>query len=141
MWYLWMFLFLVCLGIEIITPGVFFFLCFSVGALFAMTAVLLGFVNIVAIIVFCVISVISIFFIRPILKKYMEKRKVETNVDSLIGMKTQVLEDISAENPGKIKIEGEIWSAVSSTGEKISKSETVEVVSVDGTKLVVKITK
>ncbi len=138
MWYIWLTLFLVFLGIEMVTPGMFFFLCFSVGAIFAMTATLLGFYYVVSVIVFCVISVISIFFIRPLLKRYMEKRKVESNVDSLIGMKTQVLEEISADKPGKVKLEGEIWSAVSKDDRKISKDENVEVVSVDGTKLIVK---
>lgn len=139
LWYVWLISFLVFLGVEILTPGVFFFLCFSVGSVFAMAAALLGFNYQTAIIVFCVVSVISIFFIRPLLKKYMEKRKVETNVDSLIGIKTKVLEDIFEGKPGKVKVEGEVWSAVSTDGKNISAGTTVEIVYVDGTKLVVKI--
>ena len=137
MWYVWLVLFLVFLGIEMLTPGVFFFLCFSVGSVFAMAAALVGFSYQTAIIIFCAVSVISIFFIRPLLKKYMDKRKIETNVDSLIGTKTKVLEDISDGKPGKVKIEGEIWLAAAN-GEKIPAGTTVEVVSVDGTKLIVK---
>lgn len=139
MWYIWLVLFLVFLGIEMVTPGVFFFLCFSVGTVFAMAVSLLGFNYQTAIIVFCVVSVISIFFIRPLLKKYMEKRKIDTNVDAIIGTKTQLLEAVFVDKPGKVKIEGEIWSAVSSDGKTISVGTTVEIVSIDGTKLIVKI--
>ncbi|MBQ3834707.1 MAG: NfeD family protein [Elusimicrobia bacterium] len=138
MWYIWLFLFLIFLGVEMITPGVFFFLCFSVGAVFAMATSLLGFSYQTSIIVFCIVSAISIFFIRPLLKKYMESRKIDTNVDALIGTKTQLLESISAGQIGKVKVEGEIWSAVSDNGEDISAGTTVEIVSVDGTKLIVR---
>ena len=41
-WYIWMFIFLLCLGLEIVTTGIFFFLCFSTGAMFAMIFSLLG---------------------------------------------------------------------------------------------------
>ncbi len=138
LWYVWLILFLVFLGIEMLTPGVFFFLCFSAGSVFAMAAALLGFSYQTAVILFCAVSVISIFFIRPLLKKYMDKRKINTNVDSLIGIKTKVLEDISEEKPGKIKVSGEIWLAAAN-GEKIPAGTTVEIISVDGTKLIVKI--
>lgn len=135
-WYVWLILFLVFLGLEIMTTGVFFFICFSTGALFAMLFSLLGASFQVELIVFCVISLASILLIRPLFKKYIAKRKTETNVDSLIGAKAIVIEDIKVNDMGKIKVEGEIWLAVSK--EDISKGETVTVESVDGTKLVVK---
>ncbi len=138
MWYIWLILFLVFIGIEIITTGIFFFLCFSVGALFAMMSALLGFDYQVAIVVFCVVSVLSVLLIRPFLKIYFKKRNVGSNVDSLIGTKTQVLENIGPNAPGKIKVEGEVWLAVSKDNQTFSVGQTVEIVSVDGTKLIVK---
>lgn len=135
-WYVWLILFLVFLGLEIMTTGVFFFLCFSTGALFAMLFSLLGATFQVELIVFCIVSLASILLIRPLFKKYITKRKTETNVDSLIGAKAIVTEDIKENSMGKIKIEGEIWLAVSK--ENIAKGETVTIESVDGTKLVVK---
>ncbi len=138
MWYIWLILFLVCLGIEMVTPGTFFFLCFSIGAVFAMAASLFGFGYQISIVVFCIASVISMFFIRPLLKKYMRKRKINTNVDAIVGIKTCLLEAISATQTGKVKVEGEIWLVVSSNGENIPAGTMVEIISVDGTKLVVK---
>ncbi len=136
LWYIWLIVFLVSLGIEIITTGVFFFLCFSIGALFAMTCSLLGMPEYISAIVFCVVSVLSILFIRPFMTKYVDKKKIETNVDSLIGASAVVVEAITSQVPGKIKIAGEIWLAV--CDESVDIGQTVVIVSVDGTKLIVK---
>ncbi|MBO7611481.1 MAG: NfeD family protein [Elusimicrobia bacterium] len=135
-WYVWLILFLVFLGLEIMTTGVFFFLCFSTGALFAMLFSLLGASFQVELIVFCVVSLASILLIRPLFKKYVAKQKTQTNVDSLIGTKAIVIEEIKVNDIGKVKVEGEVWLAISK--ENIAKDETVIVESVDGTKLVVK---
>ncbi len=135
-WYVWLILFLVFLGLEIMTTGVFFFLCFSTGALFAMLFSLLGASFQVELVVFCAVSLASILLIRPLFKKYVAKQKIETNVDSLIGTKAIVIEDIKVNDMGKVKTEGEVWLAVSK--EDIAKGETVIIEAVDGTKLVVK---
>ena len=135
-WYIWLILFLVFLGLEIMTTGVFFFLCFSTGALFAMLVSLLGASFQTEMIVFCAVSLGSILLIRPIFKRYFAKQKIETNVDSLIGKKATVIEKIKLTSMGKVKIEGEVWLAVSN--EDINAGEDVVIESVDGTKLVVK---
>lgn len=136
MWYLWLFLFLLFLGIEILTTGLFFALCFSFGALIAMTSALLGANIVVSSIVFCVVSLICVILIRPLMKKYIDKFKTKSNVDALIGSLAVVTEDISPNKAGKVKIEGEIWLAVSQDDIKVN--ENAKIVSVDGTKLVVK---
>ena len=135
-WYIWLILFLAFLGLEIMTTGIFFFLCFSTGALFAMLFSLLGASFQTEMIIFCAVSLGSILLIRPIFKKYFAKQKIETNVDSLIGKKAIVVEEIKENVIGKVKIEGEIWLAVSK--ENIAKDEFVTIEFVDGTKLVVK---
>ncbi len=135
-WYIWLFLFLIFLGVEIITTGVFYFLCLSTGALFAMLFSLLGASFNVELIVFCAVSLASILFIRPLLKKYIDKRKIKTNVDALIGAQADVVEEIKDGKYGKIKIAGEIWLAV--CDESVGVGEKVFVESVDGTKLIVK---
>jgi len=132
----WMVAFLAFLAIEIITPGTFFFLCFSVGALFATTAILLGTSLFISIIIFCIFSLLSIFSIRPLLVKYFKSKKLEkTNVDSLIGSTAKVIEKISSVTAGKVKVAGEIWLAVSN--ETIETGSTVKINSIDGTKLIV----
>ena len=70
------------------------------------------------------------------MKKYIDKFKTKSNVDALIGSLAVVTEDISPNKAGKVKIEGEIWLAVSQDDIKVN--ENAKIVSVDGTKLVVK---
>ena len=135
-WYIWLFMFLIFLGVEMITPGVFYFLCLSTGALFAMLFSLLGASFNVELIVFCVVSVVSISLIRPLLKKYIDKKKIQTNVDALIGAQAEVIEQIERNKHGKVKIAGEIWLAA--CDENIAIGDKVFVESVDGTKLIVK---
>jgi len=132
----WTVAFLAFLAIEIITPGTFFFLCFSVGALFSATAILLGTSLFTSIIIFCIFSFLSIFIIRPLLIKYFKSKKLEkTNIDALIGSTAVVTEKISATTAGKVKIAGEVWLAISHEDFEIG--NTVKINSVDGTKLVV----
>ena len=135
-WYIWLILFLVFLGLEIMTTGIFFFLCFATGALFAMLFFFFFSAFQTELIIFCAISLCSILLIRPIFKKYFSKRTIETNVDSLINSSAIVTEEIKPASAGKIKIEGEVWLAVSE--ENIAVGETVIIQSVDGTKLHVK---
>lgn len=135
-WYLWLFLFLVFLGIEIITTGLFFSLCFSFGALVAMTCSLLGTTSMTSAIVFCVVSLICVIIVRPLMKKYIDRCKVKSNVDALVGCPAVVVEEIKPNKKGKVTIAGEVWLAVSQ--EEFKVNEVATVVSIDGTKLIVK---
>ncbi len=135
-WYVWLTLFLVFLGLEIISTGIFFFLCFSTGALFSMLCSLLGTSFQTELIVFCAVSLGSILLIRPLFRRYFAKKKIETNVDSLIGAPATVVEKIRENKTGKIKIAGEIWLAVAK--EEIDFGENVVIESVQGTKLIVR---
>ena len=63
----------------------------------------------------------------------------KTNIDAVIGSKALVIEPVSPSVPGKIKISGEIWLAVSN--ENIEAGSTVTVKAVDGTKLIVEVLK
>ena len=138
-WYIWMFIFLLCLGLEIVTTGIFFFLCFSTGAMFAMIFSLLGVGIQTELIIFSCVSLVSILLIRPLFKKYFAKKKIETNVDSLIGAPAVVVEEIKTNSSGKIKVGGEIWLAVCKENVEVGKEVIID--AVDGTKLLVSIKK
>ena len=135
-WSVWLILFLVFLGLEIMTTGIFFFLCFSTGAMFAMLFSLLGATFQTEMIIFFAVSLGSILLIRPLFKMYVAKKKIETNVDSLIGAPAVVIEKINKNSKGKIKVAGEVWLAVSK--EDIEFGEDVVIEAVAGTKLVVR---
>ncbi|MCL2390962.1 MAG: NfeD family protein, partial [Endomicrobia bacterium] len=70
-------------------------------------------------------------------KKMIKKTNtVESNVDALIGMEAVVTGTITPEKDGFVKVLSEIWLA--GADEEIKEGEKVKVVSVSGTKLLVK---
>ena len=62
---------------------------------------------------------------------------IDTNLMAVVGKKGIVLNKISPYKPGMIKVKGEDWTAVSKTNETIEAGCEVEVVAVEGVKLVV----
>ncbi|HIP74991.1 MAG TPA: nodulation protein NfeD, partial [Thermococcus paralvinellae] len=63
------------------------------------------------------------------------RKKVRTGKEVIIGLVGEVVEPLVPE--GMIKIRGELWRAVSKTGESIEIGEKVRVVGMEGLKLIV----
>ena len=135
--YLWLFVFLIMLIIEIPTLGL-TTIWFALGALTSLIMAKLGFSFIVQIIVFVVISFITLYYTRPMVSKYLKVGQYKTNVDSLIDKKALVIKSIKKYEVGQVKINGVVWSAISEDSEDIPKGVEVFVVRVEGVKLVVK---
>ena len=138
MWQIWLIISgLLFIG-EMITIGFLLFwpaiaaLITMIISIFAPDAIILQMA------IFVVSSAILIFFTKPLVNKYINKKTVPTNTYSLIGKKAIVVEDIkSLEGSGQVKVNGEIWSAKSDTEETIEKGTEVEILQVDGVKLLV----
>lgn len=139
MWIIWLSLFVIMLIVEALGPAL-VSVWFAFGALIAM---IISFIPGVAwwiqVVVFVVLSAAAFFALRPISKKFIKTNEVKSNVDSLVGKKGYVIEKISFLNPGSCKIGDVIWTAVAlNEKEEIEKDEVVEVVAIDGNKLIVK---
>lgn len=137
MWLFW----IIVAGIffigEMITVG-FLIFWLGIGALLAMLVSFITDNLIIQTAVFVVSSVALIFLTKPLVKKYIDKQEVvPTNANSLIGKKGKVLKEIG-DNPGLVKIEGEVWTAISENDTPIENGKDVEVLKIDGVKLVVK---
>lgn len=93
--------------------------------------------------VFIVVSALLLIFVRKICRKLLLKNaNTKTNVDAYVGKRSKLLKAIGAdENYGEIKFNGVIWQAMSETGEEIEAGAEVEVVRVEGNKMVVKLSK
>ncbi|MCL1908832.1 MAG: NfeD family protein [Holophagaceae bacterium] len=132
----WLILAVVLLLVEMLTPGIFFFACFSIGAFFTAAVALFGMYAWAEWAVFFVTSLLSIFLIAPIARRWM-KRIPETPVglDSLEGQRAHVLESIDPiSGKGQVKLSnGAIWRAVSD--QPIDEGTLVKVASVTGTRL------
>ena len=136
MWLLWLIAAGVFFILEIITTG---FLIFWLG-IAALLSMLISFVTtnlVIQVAVFVIVSILLIVFTRPILNKFLSKSETPqtaTNIYSIIGKKGIVTEDINnIDYTGKVKVAGELWSAISS--KDLKKGTHIYVTEVDGVKL------
>ena len=139
MWIIWLALFVVMLVIEGAGPGL-VSIWFSFGALIAL---LVSFIPGVAwwieLIIFVVVSVATLLALRPVVKRFYKRNNIRTNVDSFVGKRGYVIEDITFLKPGAIKIGDVSWTAIPiDKNAKILENEVIEVVAINGNKLVVK---
>ena len=139
LFYVWLMIMVCGIIVEIATTDLTSF-WFSIGAFSAL--VLNLFVQDkyiwLQILVFVIITILAIVFLRPLLKRKLEAPKFSTNVDAMIGKIALVTSDINEFNLGVVKIEGIEWSAFSDSSEKISSGEIVTICEVVGNKLKVK---
>ena len=134
MWQFWLIISGICLIIESFTLG-FFVFWFSIGALLALIVSLFTTNIVIQSVVFVVSSTILLLLTKPLIKKFVKTPKTKpTNVYSIIGKEGIVLETIDSINgTGKVKVNGELWSAISDSN--IEKDEKIKVISVNGVKL------
>jgi len=137
MWSLWLIAAGIFFIVEIATTG-FLIFWLGVGSIFAMITSFLTDSIIVQTIVFVVSSCILIPLTKPLADKFTGKKSVPTNSYSLINKRGIVTVDINPiEAVGQVKVNGEIWSAKTDDGTIISKGTEIEVIRIDGVKLIV----
>ena len=130
----WIFLAIVLFIIEILTSNL-VTIWFAAGAL--VTGIFSLFVKdtSIQIIIFLIVSTLSLILTKPVVKK-LKSKIVPTNLDRVIGKIGIVTEDITKLEPGEVKVDGKKWSAIST--KKITKGSKVEILAIDGVKLKVK---
>jgi len=134
---IWTILIILFVVIEGLTMGL-TAIWFAIGAIFALLSSLLKFKIISQSIVFVVFSGLMLFLTKPFVKKHLKVGEHKTNIDSIIGKKGKIEKKITKFDIGQVNIEGQIWSAISYSEEEIDLNEEVEVILVEGVKLIVK---
>jgi len=137
MWYIWLIASGIFFTIEIATVG---FLVFWLGiaALIAMVVSFFTSSLLIQTVVFVVSSSILLVFTKPIVDKYISKPGKPTNSSSLINKHGIVTADIDTiQGKGLVKVNNQIWSAKCSKGTTIPEGTEVEVIKIEGVKLVV----
>ena len=137
MWSIWLIAAGVFFVVEIATTG---FLVFWLGvaSLISMLASFITSNIIIQTIVFVISSCILIPLTKPLADKFISKKVVPTNSYSLINKQGIVTIDINPiEGVGQVKVNGEIWSAKTDDGTIITKDTRIEVIKIDGVKLIV----
>ena len=134
MWPIWLIISGIFFVAEIITTG-FLVFWFGIGALAAMLVSFFCDLIFVQAIVFIIVSAILMIFTRPLVNKIISiKSTTPTNIYNIKNKEGYVIEDLNSINDsGKVKINGELWSAISD--EPISKGTKVKVLDVEGVKL------
>ena len=110
---------------------------FSVGALVAFVLSLTKIDIVYQIVAFVIVSVGFIVFLRPVVKNYFKTNSISTNSDRLIGKVATCTKPIGVGERGEVKIDGKYWLAVTSGDEEIEIDEKVEVLAIEGVKLIV----
>ncbi|HCQ5484709.1 TPA: NfeD family protein [Clostridioides difficile] len=121
---------------EMLTPSL-TLIWFSVGAVILIF--LSSFIESIflQILIFAVISIAMLVVATKKIVKKDKGYKSNTNLQAMMSKKGIVTEEISPNNTGLVVVEHETWTAIS-IGEKIEKGSTVEVLKIEGVKLVVK---
>lgn len=150
---------LVLLGGESLQRDVIFWLCmaivfflaeaattqlvstwFAFGSIVTLIPAFLGANFTIQLFVFLVASIMFLFIIRPYAKSKLIKQKTPTNADKLVGETGAVTGEINnLLNTGRIHIMGLDWTARSQDSSIIECGKVVEVVKIEGVKLIVKL--
>ena len=139
MWQVWLIIAGLFFVGEIATVG-FLIFWFGIGALIAMIVSFFTTNIIIQTTVFLITSTIFILATKPLVKKFVDVKKTNTNVFSIIGKKALVIKDIDPiHSSGQIKLNGEVWSAETENDEIIKEGSEVEVLKINGVKAIVKL--
>ncbi|MEG0071234.1 MAG: NfeD family protein [Raoultibacter sp.] len=134
--FIWLAVAVIMAVVEIVSLGL-ITAWFVIGSLVAFVANLLGADVMVQMIVFLVVSVLCLIFLRPVFLKY--RKRGEAHEPTLIGRDVRVCEEIDNERlAGRVETSNRMtWVARSADGSIIPAGETVVVVARESVKLIV----
>lgn len=111
---------------------------FTVGGVAACIVALLGGPLLLQIVVFFIVSIILLYFTRPLAEKRLKIGHEKNNIDQMIGKTCLVTGKIEPYHTGQAKVNGMVWTAaVKDNKETIEKGQLVRIVGIEGVKLIV----
>lgn len=135
---IWLIALAIFIVIEIITLGL-ATIWFAAGALAAFIGSLLGASVAVQFVLFTIVSLASLFTVRPYVARKFNSQRAKTNYEALIGRTAKVTETIDGINEkGAVFINGIEWTARTEDFSIIEKGVFVEILRVEGVKLIVR---
>lgn len=131
-WLLWTLVCVVALILEV-SSGTFYLMCFAIGAVGAVVVSLMGTPLWLQVLVFSAISAVSVFCVRPLLVKCLHPVQKErlSNASALVGRQGVVIEPISAERSGYVRVDGDEWRAVTADGTMIERGVNVRIIAMN----------
>lgn len=136
----WLVLLIIAIVTEVLTLGL-TSIWFAGGALVSLLVTILRAPIWLQVILFFLVSLLLLFFTRPVAVKYFNRDRVKTNVESLIGRQAVVIGEIdNLQGIGQVTLNSQEWSARSvEDAVRIPVGCVVDVVAINGVKLMVKI--
>jgi membrane protein implicated in regulation of membrane protease activity len=125
---------------EVLTVAL-FAVFITVGALGAAIVSLLGFNLLVQAIVLGIIGVVGILVARPYLvdRLHIGRPTLRSGADSMVGQQAVLIEPIGGlEQPGHVKIAGELWPALTEDGTPLPATTPIIVTALRSTVLIVR---
>jgi inner membrane protein len=134
LWWLWLLLGLVLLGVEMLTPGGFYFLFFGVAALIVGFLAGLGVGGPIwaQLVVFSVLAVAALALLRPLLVRWTRSAERHDPVDTLVGEAAVLAGDLAPGAYGKAELRGTSWTVLNHDHRPLARGQRVRVVRVDG---------
>ena len=139
-WHIWVIIALVFVIVEMFTSG-FAVMCISFGCLFGAGASALNWDIKWQLLAFAVGTVLAFLTVRPIVYKlfYKKSHEVKTNAEAVVGRRAIVTERIEGDlHPGRVKVDGDDWKAVSLETTPIEVGEAVEITAINSIIVTVK---
>lgn len=139
LFFFWLVVAILFLILEIGSPGLFYFLSFCLGAVLSAIVSLYYDSSMLQSIVFLAGTIIALVILKYGIRSWKHANKLHpTNIYALQGKHGIVLQEITAKNPGLVKVEGQEWSAKALQDGSIPAGSFIEVLSCTGAFLIVK---
>ena len=138
---LWLLILAILIFIEIITLGL-TTIWYAGGALVAFIISLFFDNLLLELILFLVVSMVLLYFTRPLVLKYFNPKRTKTNYEGVIGKVALVTTTIDNMNAvGQVVVDGQEWSAKAMEDVVIEKGHKVKIHGITGVKLIVSVFK
>lgn len=113
---------------------------FVAGGAGALIASLLGALFPLQLLIFALVSAITLIVTRPFVNRLLNVKKISTNADRYIGRIGIVIQEVNNTlGTGQANVLGSIWTVRSADGSVIGVGQRVLVESIDGVKLIVRL--
>ena len=134
----WLIVLVVLVTGEAITVGL-TFIWFAVGALGGLLVSVLGGPIWLQVVVFLILSAVTLVLVRPLAAKLLTPGISPTNADRILSQIALVTEEIdNIAETGQVKLFGQVWTARSENGEVIPAQSRVRILRIEGVKVFVR---
>lgn len=137
--WIWLSVIIVALVVELATLDL-VSIWFSIGAIAPFVMSCFGIAIWIEIIVFVVVSALLIVLLRKVTLRMLQKgSEGKTNTEAFKGQTRKLLDDITFDDDGAVRFNGVVWTATTADRSEIKAGNYVDVLRVEGNKLIVKL--